>query len=77
MINWISVEDDLPPKGVELLCYMQEHEENKLWSRIIEGKFHPSRGWESRGGATITVLYWADYNKPAIPQTVEQSQDAS
>ena len=83
-MNWIDVNEDLPPKGKICLVVQDGRESNSCNRefRITEGEFCPRKGWHQKGYC-IDVILWCspkgllDYEELARRLTSEECQAVS
>lgn len=56
VINWVSVEEELPENDVNVLAYYEDDDVNI-------NKFNRGSGWLPQEGG-IKVVFWSYYNMP-------------
>jgi hypothetical protein len=56
-MNWIDVNEDLPPKGADCLVYAKLTSGRNPSYLIMEGIFDPSTGWRNEK-FDLEVLCW-------------------
>lgn len=72
-MRWISVEEDIPPEGVECFIYgiLKSSFSGVITKLVLRGKFSYKKGWDSEPINLAEVHYWA--SMPALPEIkVEQ-----